>query len=108
MIWKFQLNFPPVLGVLETLKVNDSGKGFRFLDLVCRQTRCNDAFVGITEKIVDRIEWISSRFLSQGGGKRIRNVEKHLLGKFKPDGIIGLLGDLYLLRKVVQINPLGT
>lgn len=97
------------LGVLETLKVNESGKGIRFLDMVCRQANCNDAFVGITEKIVDRIEGGSDPVFSV---KEVVSEFKEMLKSISSANlsraeIIGLLGELYLLRKVVQINPGG-
>ena len=39
-----------------------TGEGDPVFGSVCRQANCNDAFVGITEKIVDRIEGDRIRF----------------------------------------------
>ena len=79
------------------------------MDLVCRQANCNDAFVGITEKIVDQIEGGSDPGFSV---KEVVSEFKEMLKSISSANlsrmeIIGLLGELYLLRKVVQINPAG-
>ena len=71
------------------------------MDVVCRQANCNDAFVGITEKIVERIEGGSDPVFSV---KEVVSEFKEMLKSISSANlsraeIIGLLGELYLLRK---------
>ena len=95
-----------VLSISETEKISN-GQTIRFLYLCCLELRCNEAFLKIAEKIVERIKT---------GTPSIKSVAE-VISEFRDILIsisseilnrsqrVGLLGELLFLKEIISKNP---
>ena len=95
-----------VLSISETEKISN-GQKLGFSDLCCLELRCNEAFLKIAEKIVERIKT---------GIPSIKSVAE-VISEFRDILIsisseilnrsqrVGLLGELLFLKEIISKNP---